>query len=127
VPTIHVIPVGQGMGQQELQSRLMSGWVLVGRQAINMAGQIIDPSKPMTPTGIIDVDVWMLPEPTIPAGIVIAALVKAHQEGQAEPGLMLDSVCRALFGEGIVPMAEKFEAARERQTSAAEVEGKPSG
>ena len=66
MPQIHLVPVNQGMTREELAQRLQSGWVLVGRQAANVAQGIIDPSKPMPPSGVVDVDVWVLSEPMLP-------------------------------------------------------------
>jgi hypothetical protein len=45
MPQIHLVPVNQGMTREELAQRLQSGWVLVGRQAANVAQGIIDPFK----------------------------------------------------------------------------------
>jgi hypothetical protein len=82
MPQIRLVPVNQGMTREELAQRLQSGWVLVGRQAANVAQGIIDPSKPMPPSGVVDVDVWGLSEPMLPAAALAHLLYQMYQSGE---------------------------------------------
>ena len=110
---IHLVPVGEGMMREELAQRIQSGWVLAGRQAINLRSAIIDPTKPMTPTGVTDVDVWVLPEATIPSGLVAHTLVEAYTAApdREEKVLLLDDLARKIFGAGILILVEQVAAA----------------
>ena len=93
-------PVQQGMSAQEVQQKLMTGWIKVGRQTIAQPQKlIVDPSSPMPPGGVIDVDVWMQPEPTVAVETVAREMVKRYESG--DDGIALDNLARALFGVGI--------------------------
>jgi len=65
---IHLVPVTQGMTREELGGRLETDWVHAGRQAIRADNMIIDPSRPIPPSGVVDVDVWVQTGPVMPAG-----------------------------------------------------------
>jgi len=116
--------VTEGIAKEELGQRIQSGWIHAGRQAVNTASGILDPSKPMSPTGVVDVDVWILPEPMIPAGLIATVLAQAYKvENDVRPKtLLLDDIARALFGGmGILPLIEELE----KQPSAAESKEEP--
>ena len=114
---IHLVPISEGMVREELAKRLQTGWVLAGRQAINLRSNIIDPTKPMTPTGVTDVDVWVLPEATIPSGLVAHTLVGAYRAAgdTEEKVLLLDDLARQMFGAGILILVEQVTAATSAQ------------
>jgi hypothetical protein len=63
----HIIPTTHGMTREELQERLETSWVYAGRQAVRMGDLIVDPTQPLPPNGIVDADIWIQPEPMIPA------------------------------------------------------------
>ena len=118
---IHLVPISEGMSREELAERVQSGWILAGRQAINLRSAVIDPTKPMAPTGVADVDVWVLPEATIPSGLVAHTLIEAYTAApdREEKVLLLDDLARKIFGAGILILVEKVAAAA---ASAAEAE-----
>lgn len=106
---IDFVPVTEGLTEQEVGQRIQTGWVYFGRQAVNVRSGIIDPTRPLAPTGLLDMDIWVLPQPTIPVNVVVGALVKTHIE-QKDPTLALDDLARLLFGQGIVPLVERVTA-----------------
>jgi hypothetical protein len=117
VPLIHTIPVNQGITREELSQRLASGWVYVGQMAIQEGSGVIDPTKPILPGGAVMVHVWLLPEPTVPAGALIQLFASMYEQADK---LTLNNIARQLFGRTIPelvsaadkPQEEKEEALR---------------
>ena len=116
MPVIHVIPVTQGMSEQELAGRLQSGWIHAGRQAVNVGQGIVDPSKPMTPTGIVDCDVWVLPEPMMPALALARALLHLADDGGDL--VTLERLAEGVLGQSLNQL---------REMTAAVMQGGPHG
>ena len=114
-------PVQQGMSAQEVQQKLMTGWIKVGRQTIAQPQKlIVDPSSPMPPGGVIDVDVWMMPEPMVSVEVVARMMVERYEAG--DDGIALDNLARALFRVGINVLKKNIESiANQKQ------EGKKNG
>ena len=111
MPLIHVVPCQLGMGQDELLGRLQSGWIMAGRQAMRMGGGIVDPTHPIPPSGVVDCDVWLLPEPMIPAGQLALYLVEMLEGGaQADA---LDELARHFLGQSVFEAAEEIRSAAE--------------
>ena len=106
MPKIHLVPISEGITQEELFQRMQHGWILSGRQMIRSTQKIVDVSKPMARVGAEDMDVWVLPEPMIPMVVVAEALVDGFiaKEGQ-DTGTVLDDIARFLLGQGIIPLA----------------------
>lgn len=109
---MHFIPTNKGMDREELGSRIQHGWIYFGRQAVR-GPAIANVTEPNAPIGVADVDIWVLPEPTIPLSALVHILVEIHLK-QADASLWLDDVARAIFGQGIVPLAEAFASAAEQ-------------
>jgi hypothetical protein len=93
---IRFVPVTDGLTPGQVQELIRTGWVKVGRQAVRMDQQIIDPTKPMPPSGIVDVDVWMLPEPTVPASVIVEVLMQL--EGATDVQAVLDAFAQGITG-----------------------------
>ena len=68
------IQVGEGLGAGEAERMLGTGWRCVPKVTLDFGapGGIVVPGKQVV--GVEVVDVWYVPEPTVPAGHVIAAL-----------------------------------------------------
>ena len=105
MPTIHLIPISEGVTEKELFQRMQHGWVMAGRQSVQSQQKIVDVSKPMTRVGLEDMDVWILPEPMVPLGVVANALMDAFEAKEDhDAGLVLDNVSHFLLRQGIIPL-----------------------
>lgn len=103
---IHVIPVNKGMTRDELAGRIQSGWIKVGRQSVQSGTTgIAKLNQPSTPL-MMECDVWVLPEPTIPARVVVGAMVEAMSNSANMD--TLNMVSAALFGATVTEVAEKI-------------------
>jgi len=78
---MHLIPVTEGITTEELGQRIQAGWVHIGQMLIAQKG-IIDPTKPMTHTGLVPAEMWVLPEPIMPVGAFASAMVQLAGEGK---------------------------------------------
>jgi hypothetical protein len=105
-----LVPVTEGMKEEAIIGRLQAGWVLIGRQSVDLRTSVIDPTKPMAPSGVIDVDVWALPEPTMPLPMVTNAIFEARQAEKP-----LEAVVRKLFGVDLETFMAQIEADRNRE------------
>jgi hypothetical protein len=99
---LHAVARGRGMTPGELQGRLETGWVLIGRQVLKFGSQIAIPGQP--PGGLTEADIWMIHEPTVPQRVVMEAMVQVQRLGGG-----IDGVCRALFGVGVMQLMEHIE------------------
>jgi len=100
-------PVAQGMSLGEVRERVATGWIKVGRQAISQNQQlIVDPSSPIPPGGVIDVDIWMQMEPMVSVSTVVRVMIERYNAG--DDGIALDNLSRALFGVGINIVEEQL-------------------
>jgi hypothetical protein len=104
------VPVNVGLAPEEIEEMLGTGWVLAGRQAVRVGGGIIDPSKPIPPSGVIDHDIWILVEPTVSVGRVVNVLVDAGEMGM--PVAVLDYLCKHIVGDSYDNIRRAVMAAR---------------
>ena len=103
----HIVPVTQGMQENELRGRLRSGWVKVGRQVVQLLNpQISTPSNPNPGLSLQECDVWVLFEPTVPIAVVIGGLLQAT--GMGADANSLNLFCKTLFNKDITEMANDF-------------------
>ena len=124
MPVVHLVPVTHGMSKDEVVGRIQAGWVLAGRQAVQSTELIVDPSKPIPPSGVVDVDVWVLNEPMVPVGLVATRLIEEFEAGGE--GMTLDNLARVLTGQGIIPLKQEMDDARAAmQAQEASAEEKP--
>jgi hypothetical protein len=96
---IHVIPAGRPMPHKELEGRIASGWIKVGRQVMETNNRgVATLDNPNAPP-FAEFDVWVLPEPMIPVSVVVGSLVQMASSG----GDMatINMVSEALFGADI--------------------------
>ena len=102
MPQIQLIPSMKGVTKQELVDFIGKGWVLAGRQVIMEPQAIFDPAKPSSPTGLVEYDVWVLPEVTIPAGMLASLLVTLYNRGA--DAMTLDQIGRSLLNKSIIEL-----------------------
>lgn len=104
---VHMIPVQQGMTETEVKGRLRSGWVKVGRQLVQQLNpQIATPQNPNAGPSLVECDIWVLFEPTVPIGVVIGGLLQTASIGGHMDSLNL--FCKTLFDEDITKMASRL-------------------
>ncbi len=113
MPLIHCIPANQPITTEEIAQRLSSGWVYVGQMIVQGSG-VVDPSKPMTPTGAIPASVWVLPEPMVPAGALVQLLANAYVELDKRT---LNELARQLFGQTVPELVSAADSARREEES----------
>ena len=113
---IHLIPVTDGITQDELAGRIQAGWVHLGQMLINGSG-VLDPTKPMTQAGQVPAEVWVLPEPMVPAGVIVNLLVSMSKQGLDLSAL--DALAQALLGQGIRALVEMVAKMQKEQKDAA--------
>lgn len=104
---VHMIPVQQGMTENEMKGRLRSGWVKVGRQVVQLNNpQLATLENPVAGPSLVECDIWALFEPTVPLGVVIGGLLQTASIGGHMDSLNL--FCKTLFNEDITEMASKL-------------------
>lgn len=104
---VHMIPVQQGMTENEMKGRLRSGWVKVGRQVVQLNNpQLATLDNPVAGPSLAECDIWALFEPTVPLGVVIGGLLQTASIGGHMDSLNL--FCKTLFNEDITEMASKL-------------------
>ena len=95
IPTRTPQGTPSGLPQSEVIRRMNMGWVIAGRVSIIIEvdkNRILTPGEManMLPQGaVVDVDVWVLPEPMIPQNVIMQNLLAAPD---------IDSFCVAMFG-----------------------------
>jgi len=92
------MPVTYAMTKEELGSRLSAGWVYIGQMAMKEGSGIIDPSKPTTPSGATVMNVWLLPEPMIPAGALLQLFAELYDTADKAT---LNEMARKLYGHTV--------------------------
>ena len=102
MPQIQLIPSMKGVTKQELVDFIGKGWILAGRQVIMEKQTVFDPAKPSSPTGLVEYDVWVLPEVTVPAGMLASLLVTLYNRGA--DAMTLDQISRSLLNESIIEL-----------------------
>ena len=94
---IHAIPAHKGISEEDLKGRLGSGWQYIGRVAVQGGSEIVVPGQPQMAPGVQEVDVRVLPEPTMPVQAIAQAVLAASQAyPEAQQGLNM--VTEPLFG-----------------------------
>ena len=117
MPQVHFIPAVEGARPEEIVRRIETGWIFVGRMTTHLEQKFIDPTKPVPPSGVMEVDVWMLPEATIPVRVVASAVYEAYKNGgDAEA---LGKVTTMLLGVSLDQLALQMSA-----ISTVEIQGK---
>jgi hypothetical protein len=94
---IHLVLVTHGITGEELGGRLETGWVHAGRQAIRTGNTILDPSRPLPPSGVVDADVRRQPDPMMPAWALLHLAAASAVVGGGEAVLEGD------LGDGLHP------------------------
>lgn len=75
---------------------LATGWVKVGRQVLRTSsGSIAVPGR-SAPRPLVDCDVWVQSEPTVPVSVIAQAT--AHCMSSGHDITTLDALCNAVFG-----------------------------
>lgn len=110
MPVIHAIPVTDGMAKAEISARINSGWVLAGRQAVNLKAQgIVTPGEAMTSaTGVVDVDVWILVEQMMPTNQLVKALYDMFKQKMGDVST-LNALSTALLGLNIEDLVGRMD------------------
>jgi hypothetical protein len=116
MPQIELVPLTEGITPDELVQRLSSGWVFVGTFPVRQTNGIIDPSKPMTPDGMMPANVWVRVEPTIPSSAVADLLYELYTAGPVSAELLLNTISRKLLGLPVDELVERIRAATSQES-----------
>jgi hypothetical protein len=99
------------MAKAEVGARIQMGWILAGRQSVNLKSQgIVTAGEAMASnTGLVDMDVWVLPEAMIPQGMVTQALYDLAKQEMGDVST-LNTISTALLRLGIADLVERMDA-----------------
>jgi len=99
------------MPKGEINARIQQGWVMAGRQAVNLKAQgIVTAGEALaTATGLVDMDVWVLPEPMMPQGQVLKVLYDLFKQKMGDAST-LNTIATALVGLNIGDLVARMDA-----------------
>lgn len=103
MPATRLIPTEKGLTEDQLRQALESGWVFIGRHAINTGV-----ATPKSPGGTKDVDIWMLQEPMIPQRVIMELLI-GYSQWQPDAKQYMNDLCVKLFKVGVDELKRKVE------------------
>ena len=88
--------IAAGLQPEEIVERLRQGWVVLPGVTIK-GPAVVTPNTPPDMVGQKKMDIWFLPEPMVPTGIVAAAIVALSRQGGDI--VTLNDLAKVLFGQ----------------------------
>ena len=107
MPQVQLIPIQQPMKPEEIAARLQAGWHVEG-QLLVLQSSIATPDNPGGAQAI-PVNVWILPEPMIPLGEFLNAIISASDELSDSPALEgVDIISKKLMGKTVQEIKDEI-------------------
>ena len=105
---IHFTPVMQPLDPNEVVDRIQHGWVLGGQVLLAQGSGIATPGNPNGGQGV-PVNVWVLPEPTVPLGQVVGTILQAEASLGEAGRDVLNVFCQLMLGIDLEKLHESVE------------------